>query len=126
MNDPIFWPALAWGLGCFTVFYVRALVIERRYNAERRAQLQSRLIHPLSRLALSRTGTIAAGEADQGKTVTVEADLPAKPRSLSSKTAAVTAFDEIVIGLRAPPVERTEARTARGQCHGLKFRPNAV
>ena len=43
MNDPMFWPTVAWGLACYAVFYSRVLVIERRQNRERQAQLRRQL-----------------------------------------------------------------------------------
>jgi hypothetical protein len=43
MNDPIFWPTLAWGLACYVVFYGRALLIEHRQDRRRQAKLRRRL-----------------------------------------------------------------------------------
>ncbi len=46
MNHTLFWPAaaaLAWGLGCYAVFYGAAVLIERRHNRQRSAHLRNRL-----------------------------------------------------------------------------------
>jgi hypothetical protein len=43
MNDPIFWPTLAWGLACYVVFYGRALLIEHRQDRRRQVKLRRRL-----------------------------------------------------------------------------------
>src|SRR5687768_6836208 len=102
MIDPMFWPTIAWGLGCFTVFYGYALRIECRQKRERRAQLQGRLTHPLTRLALSRIGTIATDKPDQGEATATDmrpSEKSQKPRRFASKIAAVAALDEIRTGL---------------------------
>jgi hypothetical protein len=109
MSEPMLWPTIAWGLASFVVFYIGAVLIERRDVRQHRVHLRSRLLHPLSRL-----GTIAAGKLDQRESVSVDTDLPAKPRRLLDKIAAVVAFDEIVIGLRET-VASAETRKSAAQ-----------